>query len=95
MGQFLMHSLERGRLNTQIDHACFKPSHEDQRSKVPVSGHKEPCLGVRSGQQRLIECSRGADVRSREPVMPCITEKPHGHRIDILVEQASHADAVI
>ena len=95
MGKLLMHGMERGRLNTQVDHACLKASHEDQRPKVPVSGHKEPCLFVRSRQQRLIERPRCADVRSREHVMSVVPQKPHCHRIDILVEQESHACAVI
>jgi hypothetical protein len=29
MGQLLMHGMERGRLNTQVDHAYLETSHED------------------------------------------------------------------
>src|SRR5437773_11440491 len=32
---------------------------------------------------------------SREHVMPEVSQKPHGHRLNILVEQQSHAGAVI
>src|ERR1051326_5605839 len=94
MGQLLMHGMDCGRLNTQVDHTCLKPLHEDQRPKVPVSGDKEPDLGVRRGQQRLIERPRRTDVCSREHIMPGITEKAYGHGVDVLVEQESHGAVI-
>jgi hypothetical protein len=61
MSQFLMYGLQRGRLNTQGDHACTAASDTHQPAEVPVSGYAYPCVCERRGAQRLIYYPRSSD----------------------------------
>jgi hypothetical protein len=94
-GKLLVHRLACGKLNTQEDHAGTASPDTHQPTKVPVSGHADPCLCARSGEQSLIYCPRIADVRRRERLMPCIPKKPRCDPVDVLLQKPSHACAVI
>ena len=93
--EFRVHSVLRGREDSQVDNARAQSSHKDKVAKIAIARHQYTILVLGNPQKLLIAGARKPDLCYRHSIVAQPTEESGRGTIHVLIQQEPHAGTAL